>query len=90
MNNLKLYIREALKQIAYEALPDRWAETSHFFRSSRVQEIAGRWEGYATHPIREGTILSLPGEQEHGIVVEHVISARTALRITFESQVCVC
>jgi len=80
----EIYIREALKQLAYEALPARLGETSGVVSSSRAQQIAGRWEGYARHTIGEGTLLSLPGEQEQGIVVEDVISARTALRVTFE------
>jgi len=84
---LELYIREALKQLAYEALPALPGEPSRVLHDSRAQQIAGRWEGSATHPIREGTLLSLPGEEEQSIVVEHVISARTALRITFESSV---
>jgi hypothetical protein len=83
---LDIYIKEALKQLAYEALPALPGEPPRVVPDSRAQQIAGRWEGSAVHPIREGTLLSLPGEQEQGIVVEHVISARTALRITFESS----
>jgi hypothetical protein len=83
---LDLYIREALKQLAFEALPALPGESSRVVPDSRTRQIAGPWEGSAIHPTREGTLLSLPGEEEHGIVVERVISARTALRITIESS----
>ena len=83
---LEIYIREALRQLAYQASPALLGETSCVLPASRSQQIAGRWEGCAKHTIREGTLLSLPGEQEQGIVVDHATSAIAAMRVTFEGS----
>jgi hypothetical protein len=81
---LEIYIREALRQLAYQDPAVRPQDISYILPATGAQRIAGRWEGYARHTIPKGTLLAHPEEREGNIIVDHDTSGVIALRVTFE------
>ena len=61
---LEKYIKEALRQLAYQDPASRHPDISYISPATGAQRIAGRWEGCARHIIRKGTLLAHPEDRE--------------------------